>query len=384
MNRSRFIVWLSVLLLAFAVACQPLTSTLPASPSVATPPPAATSAVPVASLPVEVAYQQQLIDLYQQVLPGIVTIRTYSAQEHGLGSGFVYDKKGHILTNYHVVAGADRVEVDFPSGEKVYGSVIGIDMDSDLAVVKVNVPADQLHPLSLGDSDALQVGQIAIAIGNPFGLDGTMTVGVISALGRTLASEHMAQGGGVFSAGDIIQTDAAINPGNSGGPLLNLQGEVIGINRAIRTNAVTAEGEPANSGVGFAVAINIVKRVTPHLIATGSYDYPYIGISALDDLSLPQIEALNLPRTTGAYIVRVVEGSPADKAGLRGGNLQSGFAGVPAGGDLIIAADGHLVRRFDELLRYLLNNKAPGEDIVFTILRDGKEMQVTVTLGSRP
>ncbi len=383
MTRSRLISLVLVVFLGLTAACQPLQPSLPTATA-----PAPTAAVQPAMPPTDSAaalsYQEQLTALYQQVMPGIVSIRTYSANEHGLGSGFVYDKKGHILTNYHVVAGADRIEVDFPSGLKVYGSVIGIDTDSDLAVIKVDVPAEELHPLPLGDSDALQVGQVAIAIGNPFGLDGTMTVGIISALGRTLSSEHAAPGGSVFSAGDIIQTDAAINPGNSGGPLFNLQGEVIGINRAIRTNAVTASGEPSNSGVGFAIAINIVKRVTPHLIAEGKYDYPYIGIAALNELSLPQIEALDLPQTTGAYVLEVVEGSPAAKAGLRGGSQPSGFAGLPAGGDLIIAADGQPIRRFDDLLRYLLNNKEPGDQIVFTIIRDGREMDVTITLDRRP
>lgn len=374
-----------------AAACQPIVSVSgePITGSVAAAgvqENASQGAAPAAqaSAPIPLTdYEARLESIYESALPGVVAIRTYSANGGGLGSGFVYDDKGHIITNYHVVDGADRLEVDFSSGYKVYGTVVGVDLDSDLAVIKVNAPKDELHPLRLGDSDALKVGQMVVAIGNPFGLDGTMTLGIISALGRTLDSEHAAPGGSVFSAGDIIQTDAAINPGNSGGPLLNLDGEVIGVNRAIRTTNMTAFGEPSNSGVGFAVAVNIVKRVVPHLIAEGKYEYPYIGISSMSDLSLPQIEALGLPQTTGAYVVQVVPGSPAEKAGLRGGSRETEIPGLLAGGDLIIAIDGQPVRRFDDLLKYLINHKQPGDDVVFTVLRDGEEVEVTVRLGSR-
>ncbi len=325
-----------------------------------------------------------LVQLYERVIPGIVAIKTVSGDGGSLGSGFVYDDKGHIITNYHVIEGADKVEVDFTSGYKVYGTVIGTDLDSDLAVIKVDVPTEELHPLPLGDSSTLRVGQRVVAIGNPFGLNGTMTEGIISALGRTLESEHAAPGGGLFTAGDIIQTDAAINPGNSGGPLFNLRGEVIGVNRAIRTTNFTLAGEPLNSGIGFAIAINIVKRVVPVLIEKGQYDYPYIGISSLSELSLREIEALGLERYTGAYVIEVVPGSPADKAGLRGGSRPTDIEGLKAGGDLIIAIDGFPVQRFDDLLRYLLNNTSPGDTVELTILRDGEEMTVDLTLGKRP
>ena len=186
-----------------------------------------------------------------------------------------------------------------------------------------------------------------------------------------------------FTAGDIIQTDAAINPGNSGGPLFNLNGEVIGINRAIRTTNFTSTGEPVNSGIGFAVAINIVKRVTPALISDGQYDYPYLGISSIDSLSLPQIEALGLQSFTGAYVTSVTPNGPADKAGIRAGE-QSTSAGLNAGGDLIIAIDGQTIHNFDDLLRYLINNKAPGDTVVLTVLRSEKKVDVTVTLDKRP
>ena len=294
--------------------------------------------------------------------PGIVAIQVSAADGSGsLGSGFVYDGLGHIVTNYHVVEGASRVEVDFISGYKTYGTVIGTDLDSDLAVVKVNAPAEELHPVVLGDSDILKVGQTVIAIGNPFGLNGTMTVGIISALGRTLDSEHNSPTGGNFTAGDIIQTDAAINPGNSGGPLFNKAGEVIGVNRAIRTTSFTDSGEPINSGIGFAISANIVKRVLPVLISDGKYDYPYLGMASLDDLGLGQIEALGLKVFTGAYVTNVVTGGPADKAGLKAGDQNTNIPGLLAGGDLIIAIDGRPIRRFDELLSYLITNKSPGD-----------------------
>jgi 2-alkenal reductase len=190
--------------------------------------------------------------------------------------------------------------------------------------------------------------------------------------------------GGFFTAGDIIQTDAAINPGNSGGPLFNLNGEVIGVNRAIRTDNFTGTGEPVNSGIGFAVAINIVKRVTPVLIAEGKYDYPYLGISSLDELSLPQIEALGLQSFTGAYVTSVTPNGPADRAGIRAGDQTTSIQGLGAGGDLIIAIDGQATSRFDDLLRYLINNKSPGETVVLTVLRGGERLEIPVTLDKRP
>ena len=197
--------------------------------------------------------------LYESVSPGTVAIIT----DQGQGSGFVYDGQGNIVTNYHVIEGATTVEVRFTSGYMAYGTIVGTDLDSDLAIVKVDAPAGELHPLPLGDSTSLKVGQTVVAIGNPFGLNSTMTVGIVSALGRTLDSAHETSDGNFFTAGDIIQTDAAINPGNSGGPLFNINGEVIGINRAIRTNSTTATGQPVNSGIGFAISVNMVKRVAP-------------------------------------------------------------------------------------------------------------------------
>lgn len=368
----------SELLLSTPNATQNTIPTLPAGePSISSP------AKQTSQSPANFPFQDELlVSLYERVSPGVVAIHNLDASS--LGSGFVIDQEGHIVTNYHVVQNAQRVEVDFTSGYKAYGTVIGTDLDSDIAVIKVNAPAEELHPLTLGDSDQLKVGQTVIAIGNPFGLSGTMTVGIVSALGRTLESERAAPGGAFFSAGDIIQTDAAINPGNSGGPLFNLRGEVIGVNRAIRTTNFTTTGEPLNSGIGFAISINIVRRVVPVIIKTGHYDYPYLGISALPELNLAAIEALGLKSFTGAYITEVVPGSPADKAGLRGGTRPTSIQGLEAGGDLIIAIDGHEVKRFDDLLRYLINNKVPGDRVVLTVLRGDEKLEVQVTLGKRP
>ena len=320
--------------------------------------------------------------LYENALPGVVSIRVFSEEGSGVGSGFVFDNQGHIVTNFHVVEGATEVEIDFSSGLKTYGTVIGTDLDSDLAVIKVDISAEQIYPLPIGDSDLLHVGDTVIAIGNPFGLSGTMTTGIVSALGRTLDSMNNAPGGGFFTAGDIIQTDAAINPGNSGGPLFNLKGEVVGINRAIRTTSYSGIGEPVNSGIGFAISINIVRRVVPSLILNGSYDYPYMGISSMSDLNLHSIEILELPRQTGAYVTNVTPGSPADLAGVHGAERDD--ENIPRGGDLIIGIDGIEIFEFDTLLKYLITNKSPGDVVTLSILRDGQELDLEMTLGKRP
>jgi 2-alkenal reductase len=321
--------------------------------------------------------------LYSAVDSGIVAIQVITAQGGGLGSGFVIDMQGHIVTNYHVVEGEQSIEVDFSSGYKTYGEVIGTDLDSDLAVIKVNVPQDVLHPLALGDSSKLKVGQTVVAIGNPYGLSGTMTVGVVSALGRTLDSQHQTESGSYYTAADLIQTDTLINPGNSGGPLLNLNGEVIGVNRAIQTAGSSITGGPVTTGIGFAIASNIVKRVVPSLIENGSYDYPYLGISSREELNLTAMEALGITHMGGAYVVDVESGGPASRAGIRGGTRATNIDGLLAGGDLIIAIDGQSVNVFSDLLSYLINNKVPGESVTLTIIRNGQQMDVTIILGSR-
>jgi 2-alkenal reductase len=325
-----------------------------------------------------------LISLYERVNPGVVSIQTLSVTGGGLGSGFVFDKEGHIVTNYHVVEDATELEVDFPSGYKARGNVIGRDIDSDLAVIKVDIPEEYLFPLPIGNSDELQIGQTVIAIGNPFNLSGTMTLGIVSAKSRTLSSFRLSESGSFFSAGDLIQTDASINPGNSGGPLLNLNGEVIGVNRAIRTEQANEVGEPVNSGIGFAISSNIVNRVVPFLIKDGYYDYPYVGITSQEDLTLIEREALGIQHMTGAYILAVTENSPASDAGLMGGSEITRISGLLAGGDLIIAVDGRPVRLFSDFLSYIMANKSPGDDIIIKYVRNGEEQEVTLTLGKRP
>jgi len=335
-------------------------------------------------IPEEILLQDALVALYETVSPGVVSIQVYSGIGSGVGSGFVIDKQGNIVTNYHVVQGASDVEVHFQSGLKVYGEVMGVDLDSDLAVIRVDVDPEFLYPLTLGDSDQVRVGQTVIAIGNPFGLSGTMTTGIVSARGRTLESIRQTEGGTFFSAGDLIQTDANINPGNSGGPLLNLNGEVIGINRAIQTNGSVLSTSPANTGIGFAVSSNILKRVLPALKEGATYEYPYLGISALSTLSLSQAEFLALPQATGAYVLEVVPGGPSDLAGLRAGDRPTEVQGLFAGGDLIIRVDGREILEFSELISYLMLNKAPGDEVTLTVLREGEEVEIIVVLSERP
>jgi len=325
-----------------------------------------------------------LTQLYEQANPGVVAIRVLSEEGEGLGSGFVIDDAGHIITNFHVVRGADELEIAFSNGFKTRGEIVGTDSDSDIAVIKADAPASEFHPLPLGDSNQIKVGQFVVAIGNPHGLDGTMTIGIISSLGRTLGSLHEAPGGNYFTVGDIIQTDAAINPGNSGGPLLNIDGEVIGVNRAIQSNSFDLVGQPINSGIGFAVSINIVKRVVPELIEFGSYDYPYLGVRSLPEITLYHQEILELPQSSGVYLLSINPGSPADKAGLRAGDQPTEDPRYLSGGDLITAIDGIDVNDFNDLITYLLNNTSPGDIITLSVLREGSEIQLDLTLGKRP
>ncbi|MDI6769525.1 MAG: trypsin-like peptidase domain-containing protein [Anaerolineales bacterium] len=385
-KRVTLLVFLSALVLSL-VACQ-LTGLVPLQPTASPAAPQATLATLPGGQTDLVSQQDRMVAIYEQASQGVVAIKTSQADGTplGLGSGWVYSAEGYIVTNYHVIEGADKFEVDFPSGDKAFGIIVGTDLDSDLAVIKVDLPAAILHPLTLGDSDQLKVGQIVVAIGNPFGLNGTMTTGIISALGRTLQSNRESSGGsgGFFSAGDIIQTDTALNPGNSGGPLLNLNGEVVGVNRAIRTSGATTTGDPVNSGIGFAISINIVKRVVPHLIQFGKYDYPYLGISSMDDLPLQFLQELGLKQYTGAYVTSVTPGSPAEQAGVRAGTQATSVQYLKAGGDLIIAIDGHPIKHFDDLLRYLINNKSPGDTVVLTVLRGDQKVDLTLTLGKRP
>lgn len=404
MNRSKLLV-IFVFVAAIMFACQAITNSpsliisevtpSPTLPPVTAPvliesPVVAESQSVIAqeteppSVLIPEANDELLVGIYERSNPGVVAIQVLTETGDGLGSGFVIDKEGHIITNFHVIDGVSDLEVDFPSGFKVRGEVIGTDTDSDLAVVKVDAPADELHPLPLGDSSKIKVGQTVVAIGSPFRFNGTMTTGIISSLGRTLSSLNEAPGGSFFTAGDIIQTDAAINPGNSGGPLLNLNGEVVGVNRAIETYNLNSQEDPINSGIGFAIAINTVKRVVPSLINEGSYAYPYLGISSLNEISLLQQEALNLTQATGVYVTNVTPNSPADRAGIRGGTTPTEFFNLFSGGDLIIAIDGRTTQTFSDLLSYLMQEKSPGDAIVFTILRDEQEIEVELILGERP
>jgi len=369
---------LSVLLLFTMLACQ-----MTGFPSLSQPTPAPPAQVNPPTLPTPVALSEEastLEVLYQQVLPGVVAIRTGES----LGSGFMFDNEGHVVTNQHVVEGASEVEVSFSSGFKAHGTVIGSDADADVAVVKVDAPAEEIHALAIGDSSTLNVGQSVVAIGNPFGLDGTMTLGIVSGLGRTQPTHVSPEGTGFFSTADIIQTDAAINPGNSGGPLFNLNGEVIGINQSIRTESFNGQtGNAVNSGVGFSISINLVKRIVPFLIRDGRYEYPYLGISS-GTLDLEAIEALGLNTYKGAYVTSVTPGGPAEQAGIQAGDTPTSDERVQAGGDIIIAFDGKPVDTFDELLSYLTTTKSPGDTVVLTVLRDGQPLDITVTLGTRP
>ena len=328
--------------------------------------------------PLTTDLEAALVDLYERVNPAVVHIFVLDDQSliAGTGSGFVYDTDGHIITNNHVVTGSSGLEVVFADGQRRSADVIGTDVDSDLAIIKIDSLPEGVQPIPLGDSNNVQVGQFAVAIGNPFGETGSLSLGIVSGLGRTLASDRIAEGGGRYSLPKVIQTDAAINPGNSGGPLLNLAGEVIGVNSSIRTSTGT------NSGVGFSIPVNAVRRVSPALIAEGVYHYPYMGIR-MTTLDLVSQEELGFPQAAGAYVTDLTPNSPAETAGV----LASGFndtVGILPGGDLIIAVDGQSIATPDDLISYLVFEAEVGQTIVLTIIRDGEQIEVPLTLGERP
>ena len=392
--------WLAVLLLvaltvlsgasfsqsSSVAAAQSATST----PTVVAAPVIATSAADASTID---AFQGNLEQVYKEVNPSVVSVvvienasassslGTGQSSQTALGSGFVWDKEGHIITNNHVVDGADQISVRFADGTIASANVIGTDVNSDLAVLQVDLPADALQPVQLADSTQVQVGELAIAIGNPFGEEGTMTMGIISALGRTLpVQSNSSQSSATYSIPDVIQTDAPINPGNSGGVLVDHSGRVIGVTAAIESPV------DASSGIGFAIPSLIVQKVVPALIKTGHYDHPYLGISGTD-LTPDLATAMNLKADqTGALVVTVTTGGPADKAGLRGSDQQAQINGVsvPLGGDVIVAIDGQPVRQFNDMLSYLARNTEVGQTITLTVLRDGKEMTVDLTLAARP
>ena len=306
--------------------------------------------------------------------------------QQGQGSGFVYDTEGHIITNNHVVANAIRVTVVFSDDTEAEAEVIGTDPGSDLAVIKVDVDPDRLHPVTIGNSDELQVGQLVAAIGNPFGLAGSMTTGIISGLGRSLPSGASAPNGGTFTIPEIIQTDTAINPGNSGGPLLNLSGEVIGVNTAIQTNGLTLGATPSFGGISYVVPSNIVTQVVPQLIENGEIVYPWLGISGTtldDDLA----RAMDLPvEQNGVLVFQVIEGSPAAEAGLRGSDEQITINGLGAviGGDVITKMNDQVINNFEDLLTYIVRQTSIGQTVTLEIIRDGETQTIEVTLQARP
>ncbi|MBK8987840.1 MAG: trypsin-like peptidase domain-containing protein [Chloroflexi bacterium] len=325
--------------------------------------------------------QDQLVAVYERVNPAVVHIFVYSSFDGrefplGTGSGFVYNSDGHIVTNNHVVADGDAFEVVFADGYRSRAQLVGTDVDSDLAVIRAESLSPNAQPVPLGDMNALHVGQFVIAIGNPFGEAGSMSIGIVSGLGRTLDSQRTVEGGGRYSLPQVIQTDAAINPGNSGGPLLNLLGEVVGVNSAIRTDT------GANSGVGFSIPVSAVKRIVPSLISNGAYVYPYLGIR-MQTLDIDTAEQLNIPSTSGAYVIAVSENAPAAAAGLIASGLSN--LGTPRpGGDLIIAINGAPIISSDDLISYLVFETAAGQTVDLTVVRGGKEIVVPLTLGERP
>ena len=320
-----------------------------------------------------------LVELFEKSESGVVRIdvdNINSFQEAGttLGSGFVFDDSGHIITNAHVIDGASNITITFLDGSQYHAQMVGSDKFTDIAVIKVAEKPRYLHPLQIGDSSTLKVGEQVAAIGNPFGLSGSMTSGIVSQIGRLLPSQDTG-----FSIPNVIQTDAAINPGNSGGPLLNMNGQVMGINTAIQS------GTGQSAGIGFAVPSNTILKVVPVLIEEGKYSHPWIGISGKDiDPELAKIR--DLDQAKGFLIFTVVPGSPAEIAGLNGvteikiiDNKE-----YPADGDIIVSVDGKEVRKISDILIHLQEEKSIGDEMILGVLRDGELMHIILTLIERP
>ncbi len=332
--------------------------------------------------------ESEIIGVYEHASQGVVNItnRSYAydffmrpVPQEGSGSGFAYDREGHIITNYHVIEGAEELFVTLPDETTVTAEVVGADPANDLAVLLVDVPPEQLHPLSLGESNDLRVGQFVVAIGSPFGFERTLTVGVVSALGRVIESPDES------FIGEIIQTDAAINPGNSGGPLLDLSGRVIGVNTAIFSPS------RASAGIGFAVPVDTVRRVVPSLIERGYFPHPWLGLRYVWNLTEERARVLEevgmrVPVEEGVLIVETYLGSPADGAGLRGGQerVRIGSTILLVGGDILTAIDGEPIASDRDLARYLDIETSVGQTVQVTIWRDGEERTVPVTLSERP
>jgi 2-alkenal reductase len=378
--------WLFILVPILALACgisTPLSRTVPQVVQTAVPVITQLVSTPAPiTLPAPITDEQSLlVSLYTRVNPSVVNITTY-AQQNGTmqrlaqGSGFVYDNDRHIATNAHVIQDAEQIEVTFSDGTITPAKLVGQDSNSDLAILQVDEIPGGVEPLSLGDMSQLAVGQTVIAIGNPFGLNGTLTRGVISALGRDIPDLTQQ-----YSIPQAIQTDAAINPGNSGGPLLNLEGQVIGINAQIETGGTGR----ANTGVGFAIPVSILKRVLPDLASKGSTEWAWLGVRG-GSLNPTLVEAMNLPVDKGAYLVEIISGGPAEKAGLRGASqtVTVNDRDVDVGGDVIIAIDGQPVNSFDDILVYIALQTYPGQEAKLTVIRNGKSQDVTLILGTRP
>ena len=318
-----------------------------------------------------------LSEIFEKSEPGVVRVNVQRANSvdgvGGIGSGFVFDKKGHIITNAHVVIDATKVVVTFLDGRSYNAKIIGVDEYTDIAVIKVNADLSLLQPVLLGDSSNLKVGEQIAAIGNPFGLSGSLTSGIVSQLGRLLPSDAG------YSIPDVIQTDAAINPGNSGGPLLNMMGGVVGINTAIQSST----GE--FTGVGFAIPSQTVAKIVPTLIEKGEYKHPWIGVSGRD-IDPDMAKVMKLKDAVGFLIVTVVDDSPASKAGLIGSEKTILVEGVnyPIGGDVILAVDGIDVRKIDDILIHLQRAKSIGDEMVLEILRDNRTTTITIILQERP
>ena len=319
-----------------------------------------------------------LVELFEKSESGVVRIdvdKINSSREAGtLGSGFVFDDLGHIITNAHVVEGASGITITFLDGSQYNAQIIGSDKFTDIAVIKVEEKPRYLHPLQMGDSSTLKVGEQVAAIGNPFGLSGSMTSGIVSQIGRLLPSQDTG-----FSIPNVIQTDAAINPGNSGGPLLNMVGQVMGINTAIQS------GTGQSAGIGFAVPSNTISKVVPVLIEEGKYSHPWIGISGQD--VYPELAKVrDLDQTKGFLIVTVVPGSPAEIAGLKGVTEMKmiGDKEYPADGDIIVSVDGKEVRKISDILIHLQEEKSVGDEMILSVLRDGEVMHIILVLIERP
>ncbi len=380
---------IAILILVTAVlGCGLPIELLPAPTPIPTPIPTPTSTPPLApAMPEEPAnaLEGQVQSVYELAGPAVVHISAVSiaydfflrpVPQEGTGSGFFYDTEGHIITNYHVVEDAEELSVTLDDGRVFPATVVGDDPTNDLAVIQIE--ADDLpQPIPLGDSDVLRVGQFVVAIGNPFGQVGTLTVGVISALGRIIESPDQR------FIGEAIQTDAAINPGNSGGPLLDLRGRLIGVNSQI----ISPSG--ASSGIGFAVPVNTVRRVVPQLIEQGRYPHPWLGVDYLPLTSewtnAFRQAGIDVATDEGLLVLQVASGSPAARAGIRGGDqvIRLGNYRVPVGGDIILAINGQPMTTSKEFVAYLETATQVGDTIKVTLLRDGREMTVEATLAER-